>query len=419
MVITACWNLTSCSRGDAITGRGRDTAPGFFIQEGIVMNSETIGAVILIGSGGTSRQEQLVYQAIQASVLDLLDVLNMQAISPVIVAGPDLDWLPETLRVKRDVDQEPFHFGRRLAGLIERYDLSPAIYFGAGSTPLLGQDLIDLLHGMLYQSAYGKDSRIPAHIALTNNLHSSDWVGISHTAEALPIIRQAERDNSLAWMLQENWVFDVRVLSGMFPASSMDLDTPADLAIVRHHPLCPPHLAEALRDPLLDRVLVEPIINIAARDASRIALIGRVSPLAWQALNKATQCWIRVFSEERGMVASERIARGEVRSLLNKLLELIGPEAFFNELAQMADAVIIDSRVLMAASGHYPGNADRFASDLFLLDEIDDPWLRAFTAAAAQAPIPVLLGGHSVVAGGLYALADMITERRKTPSSPG
>ncbi len=185
-------------------------------------------------------------------------------------------------------------------------------------------------------------------------------------------------------------------------------------------PLCPPHLAEALRDPLLDRIPVERDHQHRWRAmAAGSRLIGRVSPLAWQALSKATQCWIRVFSEERGMVASERIERGEVRSLLNRLLELLGPEAFFEELAQIADAVIIDSRVLMAASGHYPGDADRFASDLFLSDEIQDPWLKAFTTAAALAPIPVLLGGHGVVAGGLYALADMITERRKAPSTPG
>jgi hypothetical protein len=382
------------------------------------MELGTVGAVILIGPGGESRQEQLVYRAIQASVLDLLDVINAQGIHPVILAGPELDWLPEMLPVIRDVDQGPFHFGERLAGLIEHYNLSPVIYFGAGSAPLMGQDMVDLLHGMLYQSAYGKDSRIPARIALTNNLHSSDWIGVSHTAEALPIIRRAERDNSLAWMLQENWAFDVRVLSGMFPASSMDLDTPSDLAIVRQHPLCPPHLAETLRDPLLDRIPVGPILDIAARDGSRIALIGRVSPLAWQALSKATQCWIRVFSEERGMVASERIARGEVRSLLNRLLELLGPEAFFRELAHVADAAIIDSRVLMAASRHYPGDAQRFASDLFLLDEIEDPWLKTFTAAAAQAPIPVLLGGHSVVAGVLYVLADVVAAHRKARLSP-
>jgi hypothetical protein len=382
------------------------------------MKLETIGAVILIGPGGDSRQERLVHRAIQASVLDLLDVLSTQGIRPVILAGPDLGWLPGTLPVIRDMDQTPFHFGERLAGLIERYDLSPVIYFGAGSTPLLGRDMVNLLHGMLYQSAYGKDSRIPAHIALTNNLHSSDWVGISHAAEAVPIIRRAERDNSLAWMLQENWTFDVRVLSGMYPASSMDLDTPADLAVVRQHPLCPMRLKETLRDSLLDRIPVEQVLSILARDGSRVALIGRVSPLAWQALSKATQCWTRVFSEERGMVASERMARGEVRSLLNRLLELLGPRPFFEELAQVADAAIIDSRVLMAASGHYPGNAERFASDLFLPDEIEDPWLREFTAAAAQAPIPVLLGGHSVVAGGLYALTDMITDRRRTHPPP-
>jgi hypothetical protein len=381
------------------------------------MRLETIGAVILIGPGGTSRPEQLVYQAVQASVLDLLDVLNAQGVAPVIVAGPELDWLPEPLPVIRDVDRETFHFGRRLAGLIEQYQLSPAIYFGAGSTPLLGPDLINLMHGMLYQSAYSPTSRIPDHIALTNNLHSSDWIGISHTAEALPIIRQAERDNSLAWMLKENWDFDVRVLSGMYPASSMDLDTPSDLAIVRRHALCPPHLAEALRDPLLDRIPVERVINTIARDGSRTALIGRVAPLAWQALSKATQSWIRVFSEERGMVASERLDRREARSLLNKLLELLGPKAFFEELANVADAAIIDTRVLMAASGHYPADGQRFASDLFLPDDIEDDWLRDFTTAAAQAPIPVLLGGHGVVAGGLYALADMIAARRQKPPS--
>ncbi len=378
------------------------------------MRFETVGAVILIGSGGKSRPEQLVYQAVQAAVLDLLDVLHAQGIQPVVVAGPDLAWLPDQEPLIRDIDSAgPFHFGRRLAGLIEQYDLSPVMYFGAGSAPLLDQDLVGLMHGMLSRSEYGRDSQIPTHIALTNNLHSSDWIGLTHTADALGIIQQAERDNSLAWMLQENWDYDVRVLSGARPVSSMDLDTPADLAIVRQHRLCPPHLAEALHDPLLDRIPVGRIIDVAARDGSRLALVGRVSPLAWQALSKATQCWIRVFSEERGMVASERLARGEVQSLIGRLVELVGPQQFFEELARIADAAIIDSRVLMAACSHYPGDAERFASDLFLTETIQDNWLRDFTEAAAQAPIPVLMGGHGVVAGGLYALADIITARHR------
>jgi hypothetical protein len=381
------------------------------------MQLETVGAAILVGKKGTTPQEQLVERAMQAAVLDLLDVLNAQGIQPVILAGPDLAWLPDMLQpLICDEDQEPFHFGQRLAGIIETHNVSPVIYFGAGSAPLLNTEMVGLMHGMLYQSAYARDSKIPDNIALTNNLHSSDWIGISHSQDALPIIRQADRDNSLAWMLQQNWDFDVRVLSGVRPASSMDLDTPSDLAIVRHHPECPPHLAEALRDPALDHIPVEQIIDVAARDGSRLALFGRISPLAWQALSKATQCWIRAYSEERGMVAAERLARGEVHSLIGRMLAVLGPEAFFDELAQLADAAIIDTRVLMAASGHYPGDADRYASDLYQVEHIDDEWLRAFTEAAANARIPVLLGGHGVVSGGLYALADVITLRRKMQS---
>lgn len=377
------------------------------------MQMQNVGAVIFAGPERESPQEQLVDRAIRASVLDLIAALHEQGIQPVIVAGPDLRWLPDGVQVVRDVDRDVFHFGTRLADLVEQYQLSPVIYFGAGSTPLLNIDLLGLLHGMLYQSEYGQGSRIPSHIALTNNMHSSDWVGVSHARDALSIMRSADRDNSLAWMLQENWEYDVRVLSGVRPSSSMDLDTPADLALVRLHPQCPPHLSSTLHDPLLDRVPVEAVLDVAARDGGRVALIGRVSPRAWGELSKVTQAWIRTYSEERGMVASGRLARGEVHSLLGRLLALLGPAGFFEELARMVDAAIIDTRVLMAAQGHYPSAADRFASDLFLVDSIADEWVRSFTAAAANAPIPILLGGHGVVAGGLYVLSEVIAERRR------
>ena len=39
--------------------------------------------------------------------------------------------------------------------------------------------------------------------------------------------------------------------------------------------------------------------------------------------------------------------------------------------------------------------------DLLLADRISDPWLRELTAAARDAPIPVVLGGHSLVGPGL------------------
>ena len=70
---------------------------------------------------------------------------------------------------------------------------------------------------------------------------------------------------------------------------------------------------------------------------------------------------------------------------------------------------ILDTRVLLAHrlgadEAAWPAAEDRFASDLLLHERIADPWLRALTRAAATAPIPVLLGGHTLVGPGLRLL---------------
>lgn len=373
------------------------------------MSSSIVGAVIFVGWERDTPQEKLVDRALRASAIDLVGALHAQDFCPIVLVGPDLDWAPDDLPAIRDIDAGEFHFGARLAALIERYAFSSIVYFGAGSAPLLGVDALSAIRDALYQLG---EAQLPG-VAVTNNLHSSDWVGISRASDALGVIRMADRDNGLAWMLQESQRYSVQMLPGVRASSGMDLDTPTDLAIARMHPHCPPHLADALHDPLLNRIPVARIVDVIARDGSRVALIGRVAPLAWQRLSNATQAWIRVFSEERGMVASERLARGEVRTLLGRLVDVLGPDAFFEELATIADVALIDTRVMMAASGQYPDAADRFASDLFLVEAISDAWLRAFTAAAARAAFPVLLGGHGVVAGGLHALADLVIQRRR------
>ena len=48
----------------------------------------------------------------------------------------------------------------------------------------------------------------------------------------------------------------------------------------------------------------------------------------------------------------------------------------------------------------------RFSSDLLQPNLVTDALWRDFTKAAIEAPIPILLGGHSAVSGGLYLLVD-------------
>ena len=106
------------------------------------------------------------------------------------------------------------------------------------------------------------------------------------------------------------------------------------------------------------------------------------------------------------MRASGRQARGEARTVLGYLLDAVGLAGLFAALARLGQAVFLDSRVLFAHRGRWPSASDRFNSDLYRLDDIRDPWVREFTAAAQRAPVPVLLGGHSLVAGGFYALVE-------------
>jgi hypothetical protein len=107
------------------------------------------------------------------------------------------------------------------------------------------------------------------------------------------------------------------------------------------------------------------------------------------------------------MRADGRLERGEVRSLLGMHMTSVGIERFFHEvIPQLGQAAFLDDRVLWAHCGVWPPASDRFNSDLYRPDGIVDPFIRAFTEAAMSCPIPVVLGGHSLVAGGLYVLVE-------------
>jgi hypothetical protein len=106
------------------------------------------------------------------------------------------------------------------------------------------------------------------------------------------------------------------------------------------------------------------------------------------------------------MAAAKRDRSGRAHSLLGYHLAQVGSRRFFEELTSLADCAFIDTRVLAAHAGAMPSRADRFLSDLGRAQEIEDPFLQEFTEAALRAPLPVLLGGHSLMSGGLMALTE-------------
>jgi hypothetical protein len=91
---------------------------------------------------------------------------------------------------------------------------------------------------------------------------------------------------------------------------------------------------------------------------------------------------------------------------LRQTLESTGPGAFFDRLAEACDAAWIDTRPLLGTPDVMPPADVRFSSDLFQLAGVADSDWRAFTEAALRCRIPVVLGGHSLVSGGLLLAAE-------------
>ncbi|MEO5703496.1 MAG: hypothetical protein ABIZ52_06170 [Candidatus Limnocylindrales bacterium] len=294
-------------------------------------------------------------------------------------------------------------FGARLRGLIGELPRGAGlVVLGSGSIPLaMRADTKALIEA----AASG------LRRALTNNVYSGDVIAIGEAAN-LTDVPDLPTDNALPRWLRDSAGYEVANLAR--PRLAMDLDSPMDSMLV----------ASALTGRLeaavgvdaghaIDRM--ELIRRVAADPHRQLLVAGRTSAAMLRWLEQGTASRTRALVEERGLRAIG-LAEGQAppRAVLGMLLDDRGPEALGDIVAELGGAALIDSRVLLAHrlgadESSWPSAEDRFASDLLLVEQVDDPWLRALAASARGATIPVLLGGHSLVGPGLRLL---LGERR-------
>jgi hypothetical protein len=365
--------------------------------------------VVFLRGPGETAAERLVDGACRAAALDSLEAAA-GSFDPRILCTDDSSLagagdLPAGTVI--DTDEGPFHFGRRLTETVRRTGATAAACMGGGSLPFFGRE-----------EFAGVAARLAAGEAVTNNFFSADLVAFPATDDALAAVEEAERDNPLPRLLAARGV-TVETLRRTL-ATQSDIDTPSDVAVLRLAAAggpaggalrlrgaengLGPRLSTYLRKLDVDVSRFRAVLPVLTDTAKQLAVAGRVGSHAWAYLERETACRVRVFAEERGMEADGRAERGEARSLLGYHLQAVGPERLFAELATLGDALVLDSRVVFAHRGLAPPRGERFLSDLGTWREIGDPFLREFTRAAADAPVPVLLGGHSLVSGGLMAL---------------
>jgi hypothetical protein len=286
-----------------------------------------------------------------------------------------------------------FHFGRRLRQLIADRGLRRPLYLSRGALPFI--TAADL-RGMADSLATSD------RLVITNNQFSADLIGFT-PPDALDRIDLPPLDNPLARQLHQEagLPFSVLERSAM---SQFDVDTPTDLLVMQAHGGAGERTRRYLASLDLDVERVLRAIRPLTVLGGEVIIAGRVGSPTWQRLERDTQARVRLFSEERGMKADAR--EGRARSVLGYLLEARGPAGLFATLAEMGNSAFIDSRVLFAHLGLNLSTEDRFQSDLLNWRQIANPVAAELTRAAAEAPIPIVLGGHSLVSGGLWALVD-------------
>lgn len=377
-----------------------------------------LAAFVFEGGGAVAPLGQALTTLRDALTLDLLGRLREADLGGPVVLATDRPALAEAaaaagFAVEQTPSADRFHYGETLRHLVRRWAGPPCtavLCAGGAAAPLATAaqwqaELAPLLRPD------------PAPLVLANNPQSPDVVAFA-PPHAVFGIGPVPHDNALAWALREAGL--TRELLPPAPAFTFDIDTPVDAVVlqtianaglVRLGPHTQRALAALVTAPEVApaAAAAQRLLSVLQQPMAEIGLVGRVGTPAIDHANKLLPVRLRVFSEERGMKGLGREERGEVRSLLGALLDDVGPERFWAHLTGICDACLLDVRVLL---GHWQlrlPDEERFALDLLVPPQRGDDRLRAFIHAARQRlrdGYPLLLGGHSLVSGGLQWLAE-------------
>ncbi len=349
--------------------------------------------------GGTV--ECLLRDALEAAALDLAEVARSSgAVGRVFLLADRSPRQPVPegvlVEVDGDVTAGPFHFGERVASWVSRHGVRSMAVIGAGSGPLLVEDdWIAVRTALDGGTAPGRG----AACCVTNNRFSADLVALAPASRLAALDPLPLTDNAIPRRLHDEHGVEVMELPRTL-ATQFNLDTPADLAALRVCGRGGPRLRALLAGAAIASDRMERAAERFTDRTAQVFIAGRVASRTWAYLETEAACRIRLLSEERGMQAAGTDADGTARSILAALIAEAGPERVFHDLLpQWCDAAFIDIRPTLVHLGIRPSRADRFAADLGDPALIEDERLRAIVAAASASPVPVVLGGHSLVGG--------------------
>jgi hypothetical protein len=179
------------------------------------------------------------------------------------------------------------------------------------------------------------------------------------------------------------------------------LMTGGDLALLATH--APQTLAdEFVQLPsAVIRANVSAVTECMAQRSAELAVVGDPGAAGWKHLERETACRVRLLADSSG-------------GLLAALLQSVGPRRFVAYLGELGDAALLNTRMLFRAND-YPSANDFFWSDMGKTEWIVHATLQALTEHLLASNQAVILGGDSLMSGGIYLLIEKAWESRELP----
>jgi hypothetical protein len=360
-----------------------------------------VSAVIFEGGDPQTQIERDMVILRRAMVLDNLEKFKKsEEIDKIIVATNYPNFRDELLKDKGiivDFDQGDFNLGKRLSEIIEKYKLEGVFYLGGAAGPLITVEEIN---------NFCIEVKNTPEIVMTNNVQSSDMI-VFAPAEAINKIHIFPvKDNPLGNLLRDTGL--KKVLMPHSTGIHFDIDTPTDMLVLSLNPRIGKNVKQAFKELNYNSNHLIRAKHYLALPYADVVMSGRIGSPVITHVNTEIRCRLRVYSEERGMKYLKREENELVKSLIAKMIDLMGMEGFFNYISTLAHVMFMDTRIVFAHNNLHLIENDRFYADLLMPEKVENQYAKKLTQEIMKAKIPVVPGGHSLVAGGMWSLIETL-----------
>ena len=314
--------------------------------------------------------------------------------SSIIVGDENLQKKAEKLNfVIFEKTEKNFNFGKYLLKIINKYSLDKIFYFGAGSCYFLNTDELKFISENTLQGQF-----------ISNNPISSDFISFASSDLNNEIILNFPNiDNYFSsYLMSRTSLKYIKMPISL--GSIFDIDTPNDFAILSKITNNSGRIGNYMSNNIFKNIDLDKLLKILSSKSNEIFVYGRINPLNLYMAERNISCKIRFLSEERGL----KIRGKASASLLKHVFNLENLNIFLDMFENICSAGIFDTRVIFSLFAGKYDQEDVYLSDMKMWEKINNPFIKSFTKKISESKVPIILGGHSVVNGGLMALSNLV-----------